>query len=204
MLERLLKYRSPKLLMKSLVLIGFILSFSLFAHAQSEGQMLPIIIQGKDTIITCTLQEVVVVSKRTFKNPIEQAQFNLLKKNILIVYPYAKEAGQLYRDINEQMQAMDKKKERKKFVKQKEEELDELYSNSLKNLTVSQGDILVKLIARETGQDVYGLIREFKSPLSAFYWNKLSGLYGYSLKQEYDPQQERDIEMIVRSIEGTL
>src|SRR6185436_2493705 len=110
---------------KSLVLIGFILSFTLIAHAQSEGQMLPIIIQGKDTIITCTLQEVVVVSKRTFKNPIEQAQFNLLKKNILIVYPYAKEAGQLYRDINEQMQAMDKKKERKKFVKQKEQELDE-------------------------------------------------------------------------------
>ena len=42
------------------------------------------------------------------------------------------------------------------------------------------------------------------NPFSAFYWNKLSGLYGYSLKQNYDPQEDRDIEMIVRSIEGTL
>jgi len=89
-------------------------------------------------------------------------------------------------------------------VKEREKELDQLYENSLKNLTVTQGAILVKLIARETGQSVYELISEFKNPFSAFYWNKLSGLYGYSLKQDYDPQEDRDIEIIVRSIEGTL
>jgi len=97
-----------------------------------------------------------------------------------------------------------KKKEQKKFLKSKEKELDELYENSLKNLTVTQGELLVKLIARETGMSVYDLIREFKNPMSAFYWNKFTQLYGYSLKETYDPQEDRDIEIIVRSIEGTL
>jgi hypothetical protein len=190
--------------MKRLLIIGFITGFALRANSQTNGMLLPTLVLGNDTFLTCTLQEVVVVSKRTFKDPIEQARFNQLKRNVIIVYPYAKEAGTLFRDINEQMAALDRKKERKKYVKQKEDELDQLYANSLKNLTVTQGDILVKLIARETGQNVYELIKEFKNPFSAFYWNKLSGLYGYSLRQDYDPQQQRDIEIIVRSLEGTL
>ncbi len=166
--------------------------------------MLPLIVLGSDTFITCTLQEVVVVSKRVFKDQQEQFRFNQLKRNVLAVYPYAKEAGDLFRDINAQLVVMDKKKERKQYVKQREQEMDQLYASSLKNLTVTQGDILVKLIARETGQNVYDLIKEFKNPFSAFYWNKMSGFFGYSLKQSYDPQQDHDIEMIVRSIEGTL
>ena len=190
--------------MKQFLVIGFIVCFTCSAHSQNGGMLVPTLVLNGDTFLTCTLQEVVVVSKRTFKDPIAQAQFNQLRRNVLIVYPYAKEAGVLFRDINEQLAAMDKKKERKKYVKEREKELDQLYENSLKNLTVTQGAILVKLIARETGQNVYDLIKEFKNPLSAFSWNKISGLYGYSLKTDYDPQEDRDIEMIVRSIEGTL
>src|SRR5205085_1732474 len=100
------------------------------------GKLLPIMILNGDTFLTCTLQEVVVVSKRTFKDPVAQARFNQLKRNVLIVYPYAKEAGELFRDINDQLSAMDRKKERKKYVKEREKELDQLYENSLKNLTV--------------------------------------------------------------------
>jgi len=204
MLEQMLKYQVVNFFMKRILIFSFMVCLAPLAHAQNSGMLLPTLVLNGDTFLTCTLQEVVVVSKRTFKDPIAQAQFNQLRKNVLIVYPYAKEAGDLFRDINEQLSAMDRKKERKKYVKEREKELDQLYENSLKNLTVTQGAILVKLIARETGQNVYDLISEFKNPFSAFYWNKLSGLYGYSLKQDYDPQEDRDIEMIVRSIEGTL
>lgn len=190
--------------MKRILVAFFILGFSNLAIAQTEGQMLPIIVSGNDTFITCTLQEVVIVSRRVFKDQQEQFRFNQLKRNVIAVYPYAKEAGSLFRDINQQLTAMDRKKERKLYVKEKEKELDQLYTNSLKNLTVTQGDILVKLIARETGQNVYDLIKDFKNPVSAFYWNKMSGFFGYSLKQDFDPQQNRDIEMIVRAIEGSF
>lgn len=204
MLEQMLKYSTINHIMKLSLIIGFIFCLSLSAKAQSGGMLLQSLVLNGDTFLTCTLQEVVVVSRRTFKDPLEQARFNQLKRNVIIVYPYAKAAGDLFRDINEQLAHMDKKKERKKYVKEREKELDQLYENSLKNLTVTQGDILVKLISRETGISVYDLIKEFKNPVSAFYWNKLSGFFGYSLKQDYDPQQERDIEMIVRSIEGTI
>ena len=190
--------------MKKLLILAILIATHAGVHAQTDGMLLPLVVVGSDTFPTCMLQEVVVVSKRVFKDQIEQYRYNQLRQNIIVVYPYAKEAGTMFSEINEQLEAMDKKKERKRFVKQKEDELDALYENSLKNLTVTQGDLLVKLIARETGMSVYDLIKEFKNPFSAFYWNKLSFFYGYSLKQEYDPQEQKDIEMIVRSIEGTL
>jgi hypothetical protein len=96
---------------------------------------------------------------------------------------------------------MDSKHERKKFLKRKEKDLDEQFEKPLKNLTVDQGKILVKLIARETGHSCYDLVEQFKSPFSAFYWNGLGKLFGYNLKPDYDPQQDRDLEIIVRSLE---
>jgi hypothetical protein len=189
--------------MKKLFLLSAF-TFVLDTASAQTNVLLPTLVVGTDTFAVCTLQEIVVVTKRTFASQTDQYRYNQLKRNILIVYPYSKEAGALYNEINSQLSTIGKKKEEKKLIKEKEKELDDLYENSLKNLTVTQGDILVKLIARETGMSVYELIKEFKNPVSAFYWNKLSGVYGYSLKQEYDPQEERDIEMIVRSIEGTL
>lgn len=170
-------------------------------QAQSEGRMLPLMVVGSDTFPVCTLHEVVVVSKRTFASQADQHRFNQLRRNILVVYPYAKEAAALFREINSDLARMDKKKDRRKYLKQKERELDAMYSYTLRNMTVTQGDLLVKLIARETGMSVFTLIEELKNPLSAFYWDKATTFFGYSLKQQYDPQEHRDIELIVRSLE---
>ncbi len=170
-------------------------------HAQT-GMLLAAVVVGRDTFPAYQLQDVVVVSKRIFKSGEDQSRFNALKRNVLVVYPFAKEAGGIFNEVNAAMASMDKRKERKRFIKQKEEELNVLFEGELKNLTITQGEILCKLVARETGNSVYDLIREFKNPLSAFYWNKMSQFLGYSLRYEYDPQQEKDIEFIVRSIEG--
>lgn len=87
-------------------------------------------------------------------------------------------------------------------MKEKEAQLNVLFEGELKNLTITQGEILCKLVARETGLSVYDLIREFKNPFSAFYWNKMSQFLGYSLRYQYDAQEEKEIEFIVRSLEG--
>ena len=173
-----------------------------FITRAQTGLMLPAVVVGRDTFPAYQLQDVVVVSKRIFKSAEDQSRFNALKRNVLIVYPFAKEAGGIFNEVSTAMASMDKRKERKKFMKQKEEELNVLFEGELKNLTITQGEILCKLVARETGNSVYDLIREFKNPLSAFYWNKMSQFLGYSLRYEYDPQEEKDIEFIVRSIEG--
>lgn len=182
-----------------LLLLLFVLP--LFGKAQT-GLLLPAIVVGMDTFPAYEIQTIVVVSKRIFKSAEEQSRFNALKRNVMAVYPFAKEAGGIFNEINTQMTILDKKKDRKKFMKEKEDQLNVLFEGELKNLTITQGEILCKLVARETGTSVYDLVREFKNPLSAFYWNKMSQFLGYSLRYEYDPQAEKDIEFIVRSLEG--
>ncbi|MBA2407256.1 MAG: DUF4294 domain-containing protein [Chitinophagales bacterium] len=181
------------------IIISCLAAFPLMGQT---AMLLPIVVIGNDTFPSYQIPDIIVVSKRTFKDPLEQSRFNQLKRNVTIVYPYAKEAGTIFREINSTMSSLDKKRERKKFMKLKEDELDELFEGDLKNLTVTQGEILCKLVARETGMSVYDLITEFKNPVSAFYWNKMSQFLGYSLRYEYNPQQEKDIEFIVRSLEG--
>ncbi len=174
-------------------------------NAQSGGSAyVPVIIVHNDSFPILTLPEVVVVSKRTFASSFEQNKFLSLKKNILIVYPYAKKAGEIFNEVQQELANKDSKRDRKKFLKQKEKELDEQFQEPLKNLTTVQGAILVKLIARETGQNCYELIKEFKNPMSAFFWQSAGSLWGYDLKVPYDPQQDKDIELIVRGIENNF
>jgi hypothetical protein len=149
------------------------------------------------------LPEVEVVTKIQFASWQAELQFYQLKKNVLIVYPYALQAGEIFREINIEMSSMDKHREQKKFLKDKEKQLDDLYESDLKNLTVSQGQILCKLISYETGLSVYDLISEFKNPFSAFYWQSMGKFLGYNLKETYDPQQDRDLDIIIHSMEGT-
>ncbi len=191
--------------------IGYLLVFWLFnfisnpANAQSGGSAyVPVIIINNDSFPVLTLPEIVVVSKRVFASSYEQNKFNSLKKNILAVYPYAKNAGEIFKEVQQELANKDSKRDRKKFLKQKEKELDEQFQEKLKNLTTTQGEILVKLIARETGQNCYELIKEFKNPMSAFFWQNAGKLWGYDLKIPYDPQQDKDIELIVRGIENNF
>lgn len=183
-------------------LVFIALLFSHFTSMAQTGLLLPAVIIGRDTLPAYQLQDIVVISKRIFKNAEEQSRFNALKKNVMIVYPFAKEAGSIFNEINYTMEGLDKRKDRKKFMKEKEAQLNVLFEGELKNLTITQGEILCKLVARETGLSVYDLIREFKNPFSAFYWNKMSQFLGYSLRYHYDAQEEKEIEFIVRSLEG--
>lgn len=183
------------------VLVCISLLFPVLLNAQT-GLLLPAVIVGGDTLPAYQLQDIMVVSKRLFKNAEDQSRFNALKRNVMIVYPFAKEAGSIFNEVNATLSEMGSRKERKKFMKEKEEQLNILFEGELKNLTITQGEILCKLVARETGLSVYDLIREFKNPFSAFYWNKMSQFLGYSLRYQYDPQEEKDIEFIVRSLEG--
>lgn len=192
--------------MKSyILLVTALLTFPLYSPAQEiKGTFLPAVVVGNDTIGMATLPEFVIISKKIFTDPVEQYRFNQLKKNVYIVYPYAKEAGRIFNEVNQSLADKSRKRDQKKYLKQKEDELDAQFADQLKNLTTTQGEILVKLIARETGQNCYTLIREYKNPFSAFFWQNAGKLFGYNLKITYNPQQDTDIELIVRSIENDL
>jgi hypothetical protein len=97
-------------------------------------------------------------------------------------------------------------KEQRKLYKRAEEELKAQFGEELKALTVTQGHILLKLVDRETGNPTYNIVKELRGTFVAFFWQNLSRLFGYNLKEKYDPQgKDYDIEMIVQRIEnGTI
>ena len=97
---------------------------------------------------------------------------------------------------------MTSEKEKKKFIKEQEKIMKEQFEKDLKNLTYTQGKILIKLIDRETGHTSYTLVKELRGSLQAFFWQGIAKIFSANLKSEYDPDgADKMIEKVVQSIE---
>lgn len=168
-----------------------------------QGRMVSTIEVGTDTFPLAMLPNVTIVSKREFASVLEQNKFLRLKSNVMTVYPYAIEAARIYHEIQLTMSETNKRRDKKRYLRKLNDSLETQFKGSLKNLTVNQGQILVKLVSRYTGRTCYDLIKEFKNPVSAVFWQNAGKIYDYDLKTMYDPQADKDIEMIVRSLENT-
>ncbi len=186
----------------------FILLVSHFAFAQ---KMVTITIGKYDTLKVATtnyngetipwvvLNEVLVTDKRIFKTPLDKAKFNRLRYNVLKVLPYARYAGQRYRQLERDLALTNDRKKQKQLVKACENEIKTLFNSKIKDMTINQGEILIKLIDRETGTSSYKLVKEIQGTLPAFFMQSLARIFGHNLKAEYDSEEERDIETIINS-----
>jgi hypothetical protein len=158
-----------------------------------------------DTIPMMSLPEVRIKGYTIYRTPSEQRQYDKLVRNVKKVYPYAKLAGIKLREYDDMMAGLNEKQQ-KTIYKKAEEDLKAEFGEDLKKLTITQGKILLKLVDRETGNPTYNIVKELRGSFVAFFWQNLSRLFGYNLKEKYDPQgRDRDIEMIVQRIEnGTI
>ena len=145
------------------------------------------------------LPEIVVVDTRIFKSPLEKAKFNRLRYNVLKVMPYAMFARQRYAILQTDLTHAKNKREQRILVKAFEGEIKAMFNREIKNLTITQGGILIKLIDRETGNSSYDLVREMKGGFTAFFYQSVARIFGNNLKNKYDPQEDRDIEAIIQS-----
>jgi hypothetical protein len=150
------------------------------------------IVEGKDTIPVIDLPEVqiwaywgkVSISKKVFE------EWTRTKYNVKKVYPYAVLAAALLKEMDNKLAQIPSEKERKKFIKQCEKELRMKFEEDLKNLSVTQGRILMKLIYRETGKTTYQIVKEMRGGFEAAMWQALAYIFGNSMKVSYDPQGE--------------
>ena len=133
-------------------------------------------------------------------------EWNRLRNAVYITYPYAKVAGATINDINKNMENMGAKKERKTYIKSREKDLKKEFGDPLSNLSVYQGKILMKLINRQTGNNCYEIIKEYKGGLNARFYQTVAWFVGGNLKQDWDLKEnriDRDIENIVKEIDGS-
>lgn len=132
-------------------------------------------------------------------------EWNRLRNAVYVTYPYARTAGNLLNDINARISQMKNKKDRKAYIKSREKELKEQFGDPLSNLSVYQGKILMKLINRQTGNNCYEIVKEYRGGVTARVYQTVAFFFGSSLKQEWDvtDKVDRQIENIVKEIDGT-
>ncbi len=170
------------------IILGILLmlSSSLFAQIETKKELN---VEESDTIIndTILLQEVIV-----YRNKLDaesKKQFLLLQNRVYKVYPYAKIASERLVSLNKTMSKLKSNKEKKRYSKIVEDYMENEFKAQLKKLSRKQGQILVKLIYRQTGVSTYDLIKEHKSGWKAFWSNNTARLFDINLKTGYDPYQ---------------
>ena len=148
------------------------------------------------------LKEVVVYKPVIFADNQERLDYFVLKRKVLKVYPYAKMASERLAKLNHRLDKIKSKRKKKKYTKMLEKFLQEELTAELKKLTRTEGQILVKLIYRETGSTAFSLVRELRNGFRAFTYNTIAKVFKISLKEEYNPLKVREdlfIEDILRN-----
>lgn len=141
----------------------------------------------KDTVELRNAQMVHLV----FRTEMEKKYYFWLRKRVRDVWPYVKTAVEEYNAITDTAQYLSKK-EKRVYIKQRKKELADEFEKQLKDMSLSRGQILVKLIYRETDKSAYDIIRELRGGFNAFFWNSAGGAYNLDLKSEFNPYRTRE------------
>jgi hypothetical protein len=187
-----------------LALIPFLISAqsNTKPHDTEEYHVAGTVVDG-DTIPVMTLDEVYVWGNKTSRNSAEARQWERLVRNVKKAYPYAKLAGIKFNEYSQEIAGIKSEKVQKAMMKQAEDEIEAQFGNELKDLTISQGKILLKLIDRQTNNSSYDIVKDFRGRFRAFFYQSFARLFGYDLKVKYDPLgEDADIERIVLMIES--
>lgn len=193
-------------------IIGFVLLLSCWFGAVNAQSQLPRPKMGKNDTIKTYLTEVdgelipwivypdvTIPGSRIFKSEDDRQAYNRLKYNVYKVIPYAKFAGNRYRQLQRDLATTADKKKQKEMMAACETEIKDLFNKQIKDLTITQGEILIKLVNRETGSTSYDMAKEIKGPFHAFMFQSIARIFGHNLKETYDSDQDRDIENILRN-----
>jgi len=175
-------------------------------YAQHPGkndtiQSIAIIYDG-DTMELKTLEFVFVYAKLSAAQAKANAKYNRLRNAVYVTYPYARRAGAVMNDINAKLTAVKEKEDRKKYIKSREKELKKEFNDPLTNLSVYQGKVLMKLINRETGNNCYEIIKEYKGGVTARLYQTVAFFFDSNLKQSYNADTDDvTIERIVKEVQ---
>ncbi len=147
-----------------------------------------IIIEG-DSIFqsSIALDEVYIFGKLEFDSYQDKLRYYILRRKTIKVYPYAKLASERLEQLNDSLSMIKRKRQRKKYTKRVQKYIEEEFSEELKKLTRTEGQILVKLIYRQTGVTAFGLVKELRSGWRAFWYNTTAKMFDISIKEEFHP-----------------
>ncbi len=149
-----------------------------------------------DTAYDVQLKEIKVTAR--WKNDTARYRYNQKKHYVQMVLPYVDAATKVFKEIDAKLAEPGiKRKDKRRFVNGKEDEVRTKFEDKVKSLNDVQGALLVKLIARQTQMNIYSTLKEFKNPLTAVKWQAWARLNGMNLDRIYNPEDEPDLELIM-------
>ena len=163
-----------------------------------------------DTIVkgSIGLNEVLLLPRRPFKNSEEIRKYLILKRKTIKVYPYSVMASRRLKSLNNRLLVIKTKRERRRYTRMVQKFLEDELTPELSKLTKSEGQILIKLIYRQTGITTYNLVKNLRNGVKAFLYNTTARFFDLNLKTEFNPEvilEDYYIEDIIqRSVRDNL
>ncbi|MBK6901334.1 MAG: DUF4294 domain-containing protein [Saprospirales bacterium] len=196
-----------KLLLASLTIVS---ATCLYAQEIPEDRRKTVVIDGNiltqiitengDTLLMANLDDISISSPRTFKNRDEYLLYMKYRRYALVVYPYAKEAIRIFRETERATTEM-KERERKRYIRKLQRELETEFEKPLRNLTRTQGYILVRMVERELDTNIYELIKSLRGGMTASYWGTFSRFYGFNLKEGYEVGKDPILDVVLQDFD---
>lgn len=149
-----------------------------------NGMETEVRIDDGDTLLTTLLDLTGILPLRQFDSIADQERYLKYRRYAFVVYPYAAHSVRLYQQVQEATAGMTDK-EKRKFVDQIDQALEQQFENTLKNLTRTQGLILIKMVERELDKSFHSIVKELRGGFTAFYYNQIGKFNGYKIKEKY-------------------
>jgi|TARA_B110000971_G_scaffold143520_1_gene146663 hypothetical protein len=142
-----------------------------------------------DTILnnSISLNEIYILPKLKFTTSNSRRRYLILQRKTIKVYPYAKLAAERLESLNERLGLLKSKRKQKKYARMVQKFVEDEFAATLKKFTITEGQILIKLIHRQTGETAFDLIKTLRSGWRAFWYNNTAKLFKMSLKIPFDP-----------------
>ncbi|MFN8241884.1 MAG: DUF4294 domain-containing protein [Bacteroidales bacterium] len=167
--------------------------FYVLQNVDREGEVMPEI----------EIKEVNIIGRRKGVSVFKHWRYERLVYNVKKVYPYALVVRHRLDQVTAELRRIPDEKGRKEYMKQVEKQVFNDYEDDMRQMTITQGKLLIKLIDRETDNTSYDLIREYRGRISAAFWQGVARIFGTNLKEEYDPfGEDAIIERIIQEIDA--
>ncbi len=168
-----------------------------------DGRIMTIRIDGSDTVVVATIPEVIIKAPPVFSDDEEYRQYMRYRRYAMTVLPYAIESIRLYRKYEKETEGLNRRKS-KKFAKTLHKDVKSDFTDPLKNLSRTQGKLLIKMIERHLNTTTYDVLKDVRGGFTAMKWQTVGSFYGYDLKEGYTPGEDKIMDMILNDFEITL
>lgn len=191
--------------MKKILSILVIFVFTNVVYSQSVVDSVMLQINQNDTFYLARMQDVWVYPKMEFKNKKQERFYWKTVRDVKKTLPFAKELTKEMQVADHQLALLPDEKARRKWWKQHEKYLFQKYENDFRHMTASQGQMLMKLMDRESDRTSYDIIKHYRGKASANFWQFVAKLFKNDLKEEYDADdKDRIVERVINLVEAGM